>query len=354
MKKKHTNISSKIGQPPGTLIHVGKHRSEKVKISVIDYNAEIFLEQECKTVEETFAFNNSSTVSWINIDGLHDTSIIAKIGDYFGLHPLLQEDILNTRHRPKLEDFEDYLFLTLKMHSVDEKENEIITEQVSFVLGDNWILSFQERPGDVFDALRKRLRENKGNARKRGADYLLYRLVDTVVDNYFFVTEHFSEVNENIEESVLNDITSKTLQEIQQQKKKLINYRKSISPLREAVGNLQKDNNKLIKIETTRYFRDVYEHIIQANESLETQKEMIGNIMDLYYSGVSNKMNKIMQVLTVISTIFIPLSFIVGVYGMNFDDMPELHWKNGYFMFWGFVVVVISVMLYYFNKKKWL
>jgi len=354
MSKTKSAISKKVGLPPGALIHVGKKKTEKVKISVIDYDATEFSENEYETIEECFSFREKNSVTWINIDGLHDTSLIAKIGKEFNLHPLLMEDILNTRHRPKLEEFDDCLFLTLKMLGVAADGNSIVSEQVSFVLGEGWVISFQEEEGDVFHTLRQRLRENKGLTRKRGADYLLYRLIDTVVDNYFLVTEHIGEENERIEEKVLSAADTKTLQQIQRQKKLLISFRRSIGPLREAVGALQKESVSLIQESTIRYLRDVYEHIIQVNDSIDSQREMIANIMDLYLSGVSNRMNQVMQVLTIISTIFIPLTFLAGIYGMNFDNIPELHWKYGYFGVWGVMFVVLIAMLFYFRKKKWL
>lgn len=354
VNKSSEAISHKIGLPPGTLFHVGRKRTEEVKITVIDYSKESFEEVECKDVNDCLKYKDKKSISWINIDGLHNTQLVGQMGKSFNLHPLLQEDVLNTKHRPKVEEFDDCLFLTLKMLGISENGNAVISEQVSFVLGDTWLLSFQEEQGDIFESLRSRLRENKGPARHKGSDYLLYRLIDTIVDNYFYVTEHLSEVNERLEEKVLIKADTETLHEIQKQKKLIMDFRKSINPLRDAVATLQKDGTNLIDEGTVRYLRDVYEHIIQVNDSIETQREVIANIMDLYLSGVSNKMNQVMQMLTIISTIFIPLTFIAGIYGMNFNHMPELQWKYGYHAVWGLMIVVLILMLIFFKRKKWL
>tara|TARA_R110000787_G_scaffold59922_7_gene135834 strand:- start:1012 stop:2088 length:1077 start_codon:yes stop_codon:yes gene_type:complete len=352
--KMSNNISKKAGMPPGTLIHIGTKKSDTSKITIIDYTATDYNSIICKSTNDFIPYKESKSVSWINIDGLHNTKVIEGIGNQFQLHPLLLEDILNTRSRPKMEEYDNYIFITLKMLGISKNGNDIISEQISIVLGDNWVLSFQEQQGDIFDSLRLRLKENKGTSRKQGADYLLYRLIDTVVDNYFFITEHISEAIEDLEELVLKSPDRESLLKIQKLKREIINLRKAILPLREAVSVLQKDNTKLIKNSTVRYLRDVYEHIIQANESLESQRDMLASIMDLYQSGVSNKMNQIMKVLTIIATIFIPLTFIAGIYGMNFDNMPELHWEYGYFIVWGIMLAILIIMLFYFRRKKWL
>jgi magnesium transporter len=354
MNDRSEHLSKKAGLPPGTLIHVGKRATEHVKITVIDYDQSSFSEVACKNATETQPFKEKETVSWINIDGLHDTDTIAQIGELFNLHHLLLEDVLNTKHRPKVEEFDDYLFLTLKMHGIAKDGKNIISEQVSFVLGKNWVVSFQEKEGDIFDELRKRLKESKGAIRQKGPDYLLYRLIDTVVDHYFFVTEHLSDVSEKLEKRVLQSANQDVLHEIQRFKKQLSGLRKSVTPLREAVSSLQKDPNELIEESTTRYLRDVYEHIIQVNETLESQRDGIASIMDLYLSGMSNKMNQVMQVLTIISTIFIPMTFVAGIYGMNFDNIPELHWPHGYLYAWVVMLAVVVVMLIYFKRKRWL
>lgn len=346
-------ISESAGLAPGSLVHIGERRSENIQISAIDYNETFHQEVTCKTIEETFSFKNSESVSWVNINGLHDTDIIAKVGKNYGLHPLLLEDILNTKQRPKTEEYDNYLYLSLKMLGVSADGKSITSEQVSLILGDSWVISFQEEEGDVFDNLRKRLKENKGIIRKQGADYLLYRLIDTIVDNYFFVTEHFNESIESLEEVVLNSPSIEILQTIQRYKRDLVQLRKSVVPLRESIALLQKDT-KLFQDSTVRYLRDVYDHIIHINESFDAQRDLLGGLMELYHTGMSNKTNQVMQVLTIIATIFIPLTFIVGVYGMNFENMPELKTKYGYTIVWGIMIAIILVMTVIFKRKKWL
>lgn len=347
-------LSKKAGLPPGALIHIGRRKSNKIKLTAIDYDSVNFSETICNSTQECEIFKQSDTVSWINVDGLHDTEAIANIGKLFDLHPLLLEDVLNTRHRPKLEEFDNYLFVTLKMLGINKEGNSLVTEQISLVLGKGWVISFQEMEGDLFDNLRLRIRESKGNIRHRGADYLLYRLIDTIVDNYFFVIEHITEVTENLEERIIHTPDDKSIQEIQHLKKQLINLRKAVNPLREAITALQKDTLELIEESTSRYLRDVYEHIIHINDSIDSLRETLASLMDLYLTGISNKMNEVMKVLTIIATIFIPLTFIAGVYGMNFDHMPELHFKYGYFVIWGIMICVLIVMIFYFKRKRWL
>lgn len=351
--EEHTQLSKKSGLPPGTLIHIGKKRASKVRITAIDYTESLYNESEFQDISNCFPFKETSSTSWINIDGIHNTEIIEALGNHFGHHPLLMEDILNTLSRPKLEEYEDYLFLNLKMLGIGKDQNAIISEQVSLILGKNYVISFQEQPGDIFDSIRVRIRESKGNIRKRKADYLFYRLIDTVVDHYFFIIEHLSERIEKLEDIILVTQSTHILHQIQDLKTQLIQIRKAISPLREAVSLLQKDEVKLIHKNTLQYFRDVYQNLIQVSESIDIYREMTKNLMDLYQSGINNRMNQVMQVLTVIATIFIPLTFIVGIYGMNFDNMPELHWKYGYFIIWGIMVTVVLFMLKYFKRKKW-
>jgi len=354
MNKLSKKSSIKAGLPPGTLIHVGKKKSENVKISVLDFNDEIFDAVEVKNEIDCSVYKDPTTVSWINVDGLHNIDLMRSLGDQFELHNLLLEDILNTNHRPAAEEYDDHIFLTLKMLGVSKSGKSIVSEQVSFVLGSDWLLSFQEKEGDLFDSVRNRLKEAKGNIRKNGADYLLYALVDTIVDNYFFVSEYFSEKIEAVEEVVLTGADHTTVHEIQRLKKLLIDFRKSISPLREAVSALQRDNSVLISQNTRRYLRDVYEHLIQVSDSIESHRDLLASIMELYLSGESNKMNKTMQVLTIIATIFIPMTFVAGIYGMNFDHMPELHWEYGYHAAWGVMLVILVIMVIFFRRKRWL
>jgi magnesium transporter len=344
--------SIKSGSPPGTLIHIGSQRTDHVTITVFDYTRDKVEEREV-TVDELCTYCNNETITWINVDGLHNIPVLEQIGKEFNLDKLLLEDILNTNHRPKTEIFEDYIFVTLKMINLTKDGKSITHEQVSFVMGDGWLISFQEEGGDVFDGIRDRLRKLQGEMPKRKVDFLLYRMLDTVVDNYFFVTEYFSDTNAAIERDIFKNPTPEALREIQALKRQIVNFKRVVLPLREVASGLEKDGGKLIQESTFRYLRDLYEHIIQVNDSIDSQREVIASIQDLYLSGTSNKMNEVMKVLTVISTIFIPLTFIVGVYGMNFDNMPELHWRYGYYIIWAFMLAILVGMVIYFKRKKW-
>lgn len=346
--------SGKSGLPPGALVHVGKKKSDHVRISLMDYTPDDFKELACDKLSECTPFITSPSVTWINIDGLHDTPLIASVGELFGLHHLLLEDVLNTNHRPKTEEFTNCHFITLKMLGIDKNGRSIIHEQVSLVLGKGWVISFQEQQGDIFDSLRDRIREAKGNIRELGADYLLYRLIDTIVDNYFLVTEHLSDAITRLEEQVIASSDRLQLIEIQHLRKQLIQLRKNVTPLREAVLALQKDSTPLIQQKTIKYLHDVYEHIIQVNDSFDSHRDTLSALMDLYHTSVSNRMNQVMQVLTIISTIFIPLTFIAGIYGMNFNNMPELQTQNGYYVTLAVMAVIVITMLIFFKRKKWL
>jgi magnesium transporter len=346
--------SKKSGLPPGTLVHIGEKKAERVKISIVDYDEAQFQEKEAKTVEECFPFKDKPTVTWINIDGLHDVEIIEKIGKHFGLHPLLLEDILNTEQRPKMEDFEDYIFIVLKMLYYEEEAHEIQAEQVSLILGSNFVLSFQEQEGDVFKFIRDRIRNGKGRIRKAGADYLAYALVDAIVDHYFIILEKLGEKIESIEEELVTNPTPETLQTIHHLKREMIFLRKSVWPLREVISVLERGESTLIQESTGIYLRDLYDHTIQVIDSIETFRDMVSGMLDIYLSSISNKMNEVMKVLTIIATIFIPLTFIAGIYGMNFQYMPELGWRWGYPLVWLVMSAILITMLVYFKRKKWL
>jgi magnesium transporter len=325
-----------------------------VRISVTDYDETQFEQEVVKTVEECFPFKDKPTVTWINIDGLHDVKVIEKLGHYFGLHPLLLEDILNTEQRPKMEDFGDYIFLVVKMLNYDDKTEQIEAEQVSLILGPNWVISFQEREGDVFDPLRDRLRKGKGRIRKMGADYLAYALVDAIVDHYFIILEEFGEKIEDTETELATNPTRETLQAIRTTKKEMIFLRKSVWPLRELVSGLERGESPLIHESTGVYLRDVYDHTVQVIDTVESFRDMISGMLDIYLSSISNRMNEVMKVLTIFAAIFIPLTFVAGIYGMNFEFMPELRWHFGYF---GVLIGMASVaggMLVYFRRKRWL
>jgi magnesium transporter len=348
-------VSKTIGLSPGALVHIGKKKIEKVRIRLIDYDETQLQEKEPRSIEECFPFKDLPTVTWVNVDGLHDIEVMEKIGKHFNLHPLVLEDILNTEQRPKIEDFDDYIFIVLKMLYCDESDAEIRAEQISIALGSNFVLSFQERVGDIFNPLRERIRNAKGRVRKMGPDYLAYCLLDAVVDNYFVVLEKLGEQIEGMEEELVTNPTPETLQRIHNLKREMIFLRKSVWPLREVVSRLERGESELIKDATGIYLRDVYDHTIQVIDTIETYRDMLSGMLDIYLSSISNRMNQVMKVLTIIATIFIPLTFVAGIYGMNFEYMPELKWHWFYpKAFWLVMLGVAGVMLVYFRRKRWL
>ncbi len=347
-------ISKKAGLSPGTLVHIGKKKIEKARIRIIDYDESQLNEKEAKKIEECFPFKEKPTVTWINIDGLHEVDIIEKIGKHFDVHPLVLEDIVNTGQRPKMEDFDSYLFVVLKMLHYNQEEGEIGAEQVSLILGSNFVISFQETEGDVFNSIRERIRNAKGRIRKMGADYLAYALVDAIVDSYFIILEKLGEEIESAEEELVTNPAPETLQTIHNLKREMILLRKSVWPLRELISGLERGESSLIQKSTVIYLRDVYDHTIQVIDTIETYRDMLAGMLDIYLSSISNRMNAVMKVLTIIATIFIPLTFIAGIYGMNFKFMPELEWRWGYFGILAIMAVVAVYMVIFFRKKKWL
>lgn len=358
MKAKKTKLikkhSKSAGLPPGTLIHIGEKKAENVRITVMDYDEQKFEEKQVSSIEECFVFKSTSTVAWINIDGIHQIDIIEKIGKQFDLHPLILEDILNTGQRPKVEDYEDHLFVVLKMLRYNGEEQIVQSEQVSLVLGPNFVISFQESVGDVFEQIRDRIRNAKGRIRKAGSDYLAYALLDAVVDGYFTILEKYGDKIESLEEELIAEPTNKTLQQIHSLKREMIFLRRSVWPLRELISGLQKSESSLIKDSTSIYLRDVYDHTIQVIDTVESFRDMVSGMLDIYLSSISNRMNAVMKVLTIIATIFIPLTFVAGIYGMNFKYMPELEQRWAYPVVWLIMLSVAVVMLIYFRRKKWL
>ncbi|UCH12452.1 MAG: magnesium/cobalt transporter CorA [Candidatus Omnitrophota bacterium] len=360
MSKFIKKVSKTIGLAPGSLVYVGEKELKKPRISIIDYDQENFQEKEVKQVEECFPFKESTTITWINIDGIHDTDIISRIGKHFDVHHLILEDIVNTSQRPKIEESEKYIFIVLKMLYFDEKEDETKAEQVSIILGSNCIISFQEREGDVFNPIRERIRNNKGRIRKSGADYLAYVLLDAIVDNYFIILEKIGEKIEGMEDELVAHPTPENLQTIQNLKRDMIFLRKSVWPLREIISGLQRTDSDLIQDSTAIYMRDLHDHTIQVIDTIESLRDMVSGMLDIYMSSISNKMNEVMKVLTIIATIFIPITFVAGIYGMNFDpsisklNMPELGWPFGYIFAWGIMIMITIGMVTYFKKKRWL
>jgi magnesium transporter len=355
MKKGIKKISGKAGLPPGTLVHIGEKKSEKVSITVMEYTEGECRERELASLNEYTPSQDKSTITWINIDGLHQMEVMEAIGRLFHLHPLTLEDIVNTGQYPKLEDYRDYLFIVLKMLYYHEQKNFIESEQVSLCLSSHVVISFQEEPGkDLFAPVRERIKSGKGRISKMGADYLTYSLIDIVVDSYFIILEKLGERITVLEEKVMNEPTQKFLHELHAMKRDMIFLRKSIWPLREVLRSLERGDSPLIQDSVHIYLRDVYDHTIRIIETIEAYRDILAGILDIYLSSVSNRINAVMKVLTIIATIFMPLTFIAGIYGMNFRHMPELEWR------WGYPLILLGMaslgiaMLIFFRRKKWL
>lgn len=355
-----SRVSKKHGLKPGSVVYVGKERTEDVYIDIIDYTDSVYNERRVSTAEECFPYRDSPTLTWINVVGIHKAGLVEKIGRHFGMHPLILEDIVNTGHRPKMEDADDHIFIVLKMLYQDAKDGESKAEQVSVLFSKNWVITFQETGEDVFDLVRKRIKKTVPRVRFMNADYLAYALLDAVVDHYFIALEQLGEEIEILDDAVSENPKPEHLNKIRNLKKQLIFMRKAVWPLREVIGGLERAESKLIKESTDPYLRDLYEHTIQVIDTVETFRDMVSGLLELYHTGISNRMNDIMKVLTIFATIFIPLGFLAGVYGMNFDtsvspfNLPELGFRFGYPMFWGAVIAVAGGLLWFFRRKNWL
>lgn len=345
--------TGKTGLPPGTLMHVGERKEDAVIITRFDYGPDGIHETAPATIEACLAMKTASPVTWINVEGLHQVDVIEKIGLFYSLDPLSQEDVLTTMQRPKAEDNGDYILIIVKMLFLEQDSHRVRTEQVSIILGNGYVVSFQESREDVFGAVRKRLKGGKGRIRKMGADYLAYALLDTLVDNYFVLLERFGERIEALEDELEEKPDRKTLQAIHELRRENIFLRKSIWPLRELVSALDRSESELLSGELDRYLRDLYDHTIQIIEIVETNQDLITGMLDLYLSSVSNRMNEVMKVLTMFASIFIPLTFIAGIYGMNFKFMPELTWRWSYPLVWLFMVSGALGMLFFFKRRGW-
>ncbi len=352
--KKKLKNKFKIGLPPAALVFTGDKKIDDVDINILSYDQEGFNEDVISLEQLPEVLKSKRKVLWIDVDGLHDVELIEKFGSIFSIHRLTLEDILNVQQRPKMEVFEDYIFAVLKMIQCPTPESDIEEEQISFLLMEGVLITFQEKKGDVFNYVRERIVEFKGNIRKRSSDYLLYTLLDAVIDNYFLVLENVGEKIDVLEARALNNPDSETLNNLYQQRREMAELRRTVYPLREVIGGFDKYAEHKISAETKPFMRDLYENTIQVIETLEVFRDMSSGVLDLYMNSLSNKMNNVMKVLTIISTIFIPLSFVAGVYGMNFENMPELRWHYGYFYVLGGMAAATVGMLFYFRWKKWL
>jgi magnesium transporter len=353
-KKNRKKQYKAVNLSPGTMAYRGVKQSEYTVLEIYNYNKENYNKIESKAIEDAFNYKGTNEVTWINVNGLNNTKEIEKLGSHYQLHPLTLEDIVNTEHRPKIDEFENYLFIVVKM--LYFKDNDVLNyEQLSLVVGEDYVLTFQEADGDVFDDLRERIKSGKGRIRGLGADYLMFAILDAVVDNYLAVIEAFGDKIEDLEDTIFDEDTDNvTANNIQTLKREILKIRRSVFPMREVINRLEKIECAIIEDKTTSYLRDLYDHIVQVNESIDLYREMIWSLMDMYMTIISTKMNEIMKVLTIIATIFIPLTFIAGIYGMNFTNMPELQYKYSYFILIGVMIFVFVMMLIYFRRKKWL
>jgi magnesium transporter len=352
-KKKKNKQHNKAGAPPGTVIYHGEEQTERVKITLIEYNETEFVEKDFYDLSQCLDSVDSKLVKWINVDGVHQTDLIEAIGKRFSIHPLTLEDIVNTSQRAKFEDYENYVVSIMKM--IDYKNNELNSEQLTVVLMEGLVISFQEpNGGDAFDLIRTRIRQGKGRIRKMGADYLAYALLDAVVDCYFNILEKIGDKIEVLEEELIVEPGKATIEQLHYMKREMIFVRKAVWPVRELISNMQRSESELIRPSTDVYLRDVHDHTVRVIDTVETYRDLLSGMMDIYLSSVSNKMNEVMKILTIITTIFVPVTFIAGVYGMNFDYMPELHSKWGYPGVWALMLLIIISLIIYFKRKKWL
>ncbi|PIQ77334.1 magnesium and cobalt transport protein CorA [Candidatus Peregrinibacteria bacterium CG11_big_fil_rev_8_21_14_0_20_46_8] len=353
----HTNLkkhAKKAGQPPGTVIYTGQKRQDDCDITIIDYNQDECTVYEHQKDKACLPFLKSTTNTWININGIHDVELIKFFGEHLQIHPLTLEDIANTTQRPKIEEYPEYLFIVLKMISYNEKTRELDTEQISLIVTTNTVISFQERAGDIFDPLRRRLQNAGSHLRKAAADHLAYAIIDTTIDHYFSVLESISNEIEEVETKLLNDPDNTILHRIHKLKNQMIGLRKTVWPMRELINDFIRSESAFIQKSTHIYLRDAYDHTIQVIDTVETFRDLIAGMLDIYLSNLSNRMNSIMKVLTIIATIFIPLTFITGLYGMNFEHMPELTYPWAYPAVLGFMLLVAGGMLAYFKRRRWL
>lgn len=345
------NKPKTLGAPPGTLFYTGE-QSGNIKITLIEFNENEFFEQEFFNLSECLSHVKDNMIKWINIEGVHDTDLIESIGKIYNLHPLTLEDIVHIEQRPKFEDYDHYLLTVMKMIMYDTEAHE---EQLSLVLMENTVISFQEpQGGDAFDVIRTRLRQAKGRVRKLGADYLFYALMDAVVDWYFLTIEKIGDKIEVLEEEIIHRPTRQSLIKLYGLKREVIYLRKQVWPVRDLISNLTRSDNKFISSNTQLFLRDLHDHSTRIIDSVETHRDLLSGMMDIYLSNNANKMNEVMKVLTIISTMFIPVTFIAGVYGMNFEYMPELRSPYGYAAVWIIMLSVMGGLALYFRRKKWM
>ena len=355
LRKKHADVmtsSETIGLQPGELVHVGKKLVDRVNIVQMEFDRDNFSKTTMDSVDKCLE-ENWSGVKWTNIVGLHDADVIKKVGDHYTLHSLVQSDIMNTELRPRIDDHGNCLYMILKLPHI-LSDNRLFMEQISLVVGKNYVVSFQETDDDVFDNIRERLEKNVGKLRNSTSDYLAYALADAIIDYYYVILEKIGVQSEQLEEELMRNPTPKTLQTIHTLKREMVTLRKSIWPLREVIDGFGRMESEIVRDSTRKYLRDVYNHTVQVMDNIEGLRDMVGGMLDTYLSSVSNKMNEVMKTLTIIASIFIPITFIAGIYGTNFEHIPELSWEGSYFAMLASMVVIVAVMMVWFKKRSWL
>lgn len=356
MANSHRKRSGKSGLPPGSVVHVGPTRTAKPRAHVFQFTPETCSETQFSELEKLEQLDRSAAgITWIDLDGVHDPAWLERLGALFGIHPLVLEDIANTTTRPKFAEYENFMFVSLKSFSLAPGSKSLVAEQISIVFGDNWILSFQEHPGDTYDGIRKRLREGGlGRLRRMGTDYLAYRIVDSTIDTYFTLLEEIGEAVERTEQSIMQSPSEEALRTLYQWKRSFLQVRRAAWPLREAVSLWERNDSPLVRADARPFIRDTYEHIVEVIDIVETHREMISSALELYLSSLSNRLNSVMMVLTLVTTIFMPLTFVAGIYGMNFKYMPELEWRYGYPIALAGMVLIAVGMAVWFRKRGWM
>lgn len=353
MSKHLRRRSSKAGMEPGTLVHIGEVYGDRAKISVVQYSKESFAENDDISIQEAFQYVSPSHITWINVQGIHDTEIIDTIGQHFGMHTLVMEDVLNTTQRAKLDDFKDYLYIVLRLLNYNSEKEEVDGEQISILFKQELVITFQESHKDVFRGIRERIRKPNTKIREMGSDYLCYTIIDWIVDQYFAVLEKVDDRLESLEDDLLNNPSTQILLTIERTRREVILLRKSVWPIRDLISHFNRIESSLVHESSKVFMRDVYDHTIQLIDTIESFRDIVSGMLDLYLSNLTQRTNEIMKVLTVVSTIFVPLTFLASLYGMNFDNIPELHAEYGYFILLSLMVLIATGMIIYFRKKKW-
>jgi magnesium transporter len=346
--------SKKIGLPAGSMVYIGEQKVEKVKLSAIDYDQNQLAVRETISLEELSALRKIPTSTWVNVTGLHEVDTLQELARLYEIDPLVMEDILNSDQRPKIEIHDAYIFIVLKSITYTQDHESIFIEQVSIILGEKFLLTFQERENPVFSPIRERIKDPSSRLRRNGADFIMYALMDVIIDHYFLVMERQGEKVQQLEDRVVAKPDQSIMYSIQKMKREMILLRRSVWPLREVLHNLLREDLSLIHRPTIPFLRDIYDHVIQVVDTIETHRDITSGILEIYLSSISNRMNEIMKMLTLIATIFIPLTFIAGIYGMNFEWMPELKWRWGYAGFWMLIILTTMSLLSVFKKKKWI